>query len=543
VIRVDGTTGYIVTNDHVIAGRRGDRTLAGQPAVRVYFRSGAKGESSAPAEVVATAPERDLALLKVTDVANLPRPIALEARPAAEPFETMTVYIFGFPFGEQLAAAGRHPPVNVGRGQVSSIRRDENDQLTSLLLDGALNPGNSGGPVVGARGILVGISKATIRGANIGFTIAVPELLAMLSGRTEAAILSVAARKWGGSELAVEVPLVDPLARIKSARLLHVRGPARFTRTRKPRPPERPAGPEVDRDDRPADDERRQSGPQFVFGPIQGAESLPLSIASSRATGRLELPLAGEDVELWCQVCVLDGAGQTVHEQPARCLLSAVKPADGGAAATSRRLTFWGEVVDPDEDCALTLEHGTLACAVPGTLHDLNAGISRNSAPRVVQAVNGDFVATVKVTGSFQPGPVRTGPKSVPYNGGGLLAWLDEGNYIRLERGSMFRNDRVVGFLAFESREHGARAEVHNRGGLDPKADLWLRLERRGKTLSASFSPDGRDWQELQPMEEDWPSRLMIGLDAVNSCGDPMTVRFQNYTLERGGGQISADLP
>ena len=243
-------------------------------------------------------------------------------------------------------------------------------------------------------------------------------------------------------------------------------------------------------------------------------------------------------VPLGAEVCCVDGSGQTVYSKPVRCFLGTGKPKGDGRGPGG--LTYWGEAVDPDGDCGLKMEDGGLACDVPGTLHDLNIDIGKNNAPRVVQAVEGDFVATVKVAGSFRPGPDRTGPKSVPYNGGGLLAWLDEGNYIRLERGSMHRNNRVLGFLAFESREQGTRAAVHNKGAVDPGESLWLRLERHGKTISGFLSPDGRAWEELEPMEVDWPARLKVGIDAVNSCGEPMTVRFGDYSLERRPGRAPA---
>ena len=181
VIRAKGTTGYIVTNAHVVAPPRDGGKFAARAPTKVYFRSGTKSEAEATAKVVATEPGRDLAILRVAGVPNLPAPIPLDSD--TEPFETMTVYIFGFPFGKMLAEGKGNPPVNVGRGQVSSVRRDRDERIKSVLVDGALNPGNSGGPVVDARGRLIGISKATIRGANIGFAIAVPELLAMLDGK------------------------------------------------------------------------------------------------------------------------------------------------------------------------------------------------------------------------------------------------------------------------------------------------------------------------------------------------------------------------
>ena len=88
------------------------------------------------------------------------------------------------------------------------------------------NPGNSGGPVVDAKGRLVGISNATIRGANIGFAIAVPELMAMLGGRAGEPAFAITSANEEAVELRVEVPLLDPLGRLRSARLApHARGP------------------------------------------------------------------------------------------------------------------------------------------------------------------------------------------------------------------------------------------------------------------------------------------------------------------------------
>ncbi len=514
VVGADGTTGYIVTNAHVVIGTRPDPPVGGRRTAEVFFRSGTKAETRAVAEAVAIEADRDLALLKVTGVPNLPAPIALDG--AAVPFETMTVYIFGFPFGEQLALGHGNPPVNVGRGQVSSLRRDEADRLTSILLDGALNPGNSGGPVVDARGRLVGISRATIRGANIGFAIAVPQLLPMLGGRAGEPILALPSADEQAVVLAVEVPLVDPLGRLKSARWLRARGAATSAREGRPAAP----------------------ASQPTFGPIPDAEASPLRIEKGRATGSFKIALEGRDVVLSSQVACMDGSGQTVYTQPGRCLLGVARPKRGDRG--SRRVTFWGDAIDPDGDCGLKLEDGELVCGVPGTLHDINVDIGKNNAARVVQGVEGDFIATVKVAGTFQPGPVRTGPKSVPYNGGGLLAWSDEGNYIRLERGSMHRNGRVLGMVIFESREHGTRVAVHNKGGLDPREDRWLRLERRGDTFSAFVRPDGRDWTALEPIDVKWPSRLKIGVAAINSCGDAMAVRFGDYALERIEGRAAA---
>lgn len=532
LIHTDGRTGFLITNEHVVFQPRGDALFSPAPTIQVVFRSGTRHEATARARIVARWPERDLVLLKVQEVEDLPAPLTIS--PGAEPFETMTVYIFGFPFGEILAMGKGNPPVNVARGQVSSLRRDAADHLRAVLIDGALNPGNSGGPVVDVQGRLIGVATATIRGANIGFAVASPSLLDFLAGRAERPEVTLERIEGGNARLRVEVALLDPLQRLKSAELLYREGTASFSRT---------FATESDKDplldtDSPIPFGRRSDEVAPVFGPIEDARVVPLSIRNRRASGLLELPAPGDRLTVWCQVRYNDGADKTVLGRPARLLLSSA--GDSG-------WTFWGEVIDPDDDCRLELVDGALEGEVPGSLHDLNVEISRNNAPRVLRPVQGDFQAQVKVAGSFHPGPVRTGPRSVPFNGAGLVLWLDDGNYVRLERAAMYRGDQVLGLLMFESREHGATTQQHNLGRLDPSDDLWLRLVRKGDELSANFSRDGHDWEPLDPMRLDWPSRLLVGLDLVNSCGDPMTARFSDYRVKPrpapAVGSESPDIP
>lgn len=184
LVRVEGTTGFVVTNRHVVhPGDRFGRPDLGRAAgeVMLVFTSGTKQEHSHPAEVLGTDSEHDLALLKVTGVAGLPRPFDLASPTKLE--ETLPVTVYGFPFGAALAVDG-NPAVTVSRGSVSSIRRNGDDEVVSIQIDGALNPGNSGGPVVDADGRLVGVATATLRGAqSIGLAVPGALVRALLDQR------------------------------------------------------------------------------------------------------------------------------------------------------------------------------------------------------------------------------------------------------------------------------------------------------------------------------------------------------------------------
>jgi S1-C subfamily serine protease len=153
----------------------------GNATITPVFWSGTKKEQSYTAKVVASDRKRDLALLKLTGCRDLAKPIEIGRAPNLQ--ETMPVFVLGFPFGKGLSTNKGNPSITIGKGSISSIRRDERDQVALVQIDGALNPGNSGGPVVDSQGRLVGVAVATINpeiGSGIGFAIPTSKLISLL---------------------------------------------------------------------------------------------------------------------------------------------------------------------------------------------------------------------------------------------------------------------------------------------------------------------------------------------------------------------------
>jgi S1-C subfamily serine protease len=157
--------GIIVTNNHVVEGTTD---------VTVVFND-ERHERPLTGTVIGTAPERDLAVIKVAadDLDPLPlgRSASLRLGDA--------VFAVGFP----LRLGGP----TVTSGIVSGLDRTidgRNGQLTGLLqTDAAINPGNSGGPLLDAAGRLVGINTAAAqvaRAENIGFAIAIDQALPVI---------------------------------------------------------------------------------------------------------------------------------------------------------------------------------------------------------------------------------------------------------------------------------------------------------------------------------------------------------------------------
>ncbi len=219
VVREEDGATYVITNHHVIApelveivaqwqsgprtpgnpygrrGRAGPRGVPNTPSmpfgpsqeleprlrlvvregknveVTVIFDSGMPDERAVKADIVGADPNLDLAILKVAGLKNAPRPV--DCKQGVDCTETMTVYSFGFPFGDVLSTGTGNPAMTVGKATISSLRNDDAGELALVQIDGALNPGNSGGPVVDARGRLVGVAVATIRNSS-GIGLAIP---------------------------------------------------------------------------------------------------------------------------------------------------------------------------------------------------------------------------------------------------------------------------------------------------------------------------------------------------------------------------------
>jgi len=156
IIRSDG---YIVTNDHVVSG-------ATDVEVTFYDGTKAKGE-------VLRAPSADIAVIKV-DRKNLPAAVLGDSS-TVKPGQL--AFAIGSPFGLEntltmgvISAVGRREVIpGVGRTRFYP---------DLIQTDAAINSGNSGGPLVNARGEVIGINTAIVAGGftggNVGIGFAIP---------------------------------------------------------------------------------------------------------------------------------------------------------------------------------------------------------------------------------------------------------------------------------------------------------------------------------------------------------------------------------
>ncbi|MFB6164020.1 MAG: S1C family serine protease [Haloarculaceae archaeon] len=158
------SVGHVVTNEHVVRDAQN---------VTVQFADGTWHR----ARIVGTDTYTDLSVLKVSNVPDDARPLALAAQ---NPVPGQRVAALGSPFGlEGSITSGIVSGVN------RSMTTNEGFAIPATIqTDAPINPGNSGGPLVSLNGTVVGVNRAK-EGDNVGFAISpllvdrvVPELIA-----------------------------------------------------------------------------------------------------------------------------------------------------------------------------------------------------------------------------------------------------------------------------------------------------------------------------------------------------------------------------
>ena len=149
--------GHIVTNNHVVQG---------STELAVRFSAG----ELARAQLVGGSANYDLAVIRVTQVRDLPPPLPVGT--SADLKVGQAAFAIGNPFGLDqslttgiISALSRRLPTSGGR-EVANV----------IQTDAAINPGNSGGPLLDSAGRLIGVNTAIYSpsGAYAGIGFAIP---------------------------------------------------------------------------------------------------------------------------------------------------------------------------------------------------------------------------------------------------------------------------------------------------------------------------------------------------------------------------------
>ncbi|HZC56811.1 MAG TPA: trypsin-like peptidase domain-containing protein [Xanthobacteraceae bacterium] len=186
--------GLILTNSHVAGAHAANANAANAHGAAARIEVSTADGQDLRARLVGDDPDTDLALLRVDEA------VTLQAAPLGDSKRLkrgQLVIAIGNPLGFEST---------VTTGVVSALGRSlrsRNGRLIDDVIqtDAALNPGNSGGPLVSSRGEVVGINTAVIMGAQgICFAVAANTASFVLGelvrhGRVRRAFIGIAAQQ------------------------------------------------------------------------------------------------------------------------------------------------------------------------------------------------------------------------------------------------------------------------------------------------------------------------------------------------------------
>lgn len=131
------SVGHVITNDHVVDG-----------CIELKIRSNGMAYKTI---VIARDPQNDLALLKSSGLPTAYFPLSV-----ASPYPLQDIIVAGFPFGDRVSSS-----LKFTQGIVSAVAGIGNN-YSRIQIDAALQPGNSGGPILDEFGNIVAVAVSKL---------------------------------------------------------------------------------------------------------------------------------------------------------------------------------------------------------------------------------------------------------------------------------------------------------------------------------------------------------------------------------------------
>jgi regulation of enolase protein 1 (concanavalin A-like superfamily) len=184
------------------------------------------------------------------------------------------------------------------------------------------------------------------------------------------------------------------------------------------------------------------------------------------------------------------------------CLLSQINCVDAAAAyedefAVSTLQSCWNFINPAGTGShSLTAHTGYLRITAP-----TGSALGSNfNAPRLLQPVTNNFVATTCVSGTFSAYDYRAG----------LLLWKDDANYMRIEK---YGSDKVLMWGKLGGTVATKTVDLPIGYSYNP---LYLKLDKTGTTLTGFWSRDDSTWNTAHSFTFNSEDPLQIGLLVIN---------------------------
>ncbi|HEX4588743.1 MAG TPA: trypsin-like peptidase domain-containing protein [Gemmataceae bacterium] len=286
--------GLVVTNCHVVGML--SRTDRPPLSIEVVLDAGTGTERKLSGELLAVNRQDDLAVLRVKGD-NLPEPLKVVRSDTLVESQPLTVV--GFPLGSGMAKGlglglgARDLVAQVGLRSTAVTRQVLNkvdETVKYIQLEGGVDQGNSGGPVVDEKGQVRCVTVAEAPDTNLKFAIPSEYVSRMLDGYPFEVIPGRAYMDGSTPKQPVDVRFADPLGRVSAVHLDYWVG--------NPGKPRKPA----EKTPTPADGDGKRESIELKFRPgVRPGERL--------ASGEFVFPDPGPGRVLYLQPRFVNGTG------------------------------------------------------------------------------------------------------------------------------------------------------------------------------------------------------------------------------------------
>lgn len=178
--------GYIMTNKHVVSEAAGTEYT-------VVLNDDAHKDKTVVAKVLATDPTNDIAVLKIEET-GLP---FLTFADSDSIQVGQTAIAIGYALGQFENTVSKGVVSGLARSIEAGNGRMQSERLSGIIqTDAALNPGNSGGPLLDIQGNVIGMNVAVASAQSIAFAIPANDVKAVFesvrdTGKIERAFLGI----------------------------------------------------------------------------------------------------------------------------------------------------------------------------------------------------------------------------------------------------------------------------------------------------------------------------------------------------------------
>ena len=198
---------------------------------------------------------------------------------------------------------------------------------------------------------------------------------------------------------------------------------------------------------------------------------------------------------------------------------------------------LWGKIVSPTADCEFKLAGKSLTIRTAGQpargLRD-----EKEPIPRVARKVAGDFEMTVKVVDATPPSRLAQHQESWPWSraglyvvGGGYTVEHHLSQYYTKINNVLNENlTRCPWVDTWYPRRAGSQI-----GTVEPGKSLYLKLIRKGNTVTVSHSTDGEKWSTpFNPRQElVFPEEVTVGVFVSHGTHQTIEATFADFEIKK----------